>query len=58
MAVSAVEFPEEGTIRLITLKVVGSNPTPATTETDIPEMGMSVFSFSAPFPVNSRILPR
>ena len=39
------------------LKVIGSNPTPATTETDIPEMGMSVFPFSAPFPVHSRILP-
>ena len=31
------------------LKVVGSNPTPATTETDISSMGMSVFVFSRPF---------
>ena len=30
----------------------------ATTETDIPEAGVSVFSFSAPFPVHSRIVPR
>ena len=30
---------------------------PATTKTDIPEMGVSVFSFPAPLPVHSRIFP-
>ena len=38
------------------LKVAGSNPAPATTETDIPDEGVSVFSFSAPLPVHSKIL--
>ena len=32
------------------LKIAGSNPAPATTDTDIPDMGVSVFVFSCPFP--------
>ena len=40
------------------LKVAGSNPVPATSETDISGMGMSVLVFSRPFPAHSRMVPR
>ena len=40
------------------LRVAGSNPAVATTETDIPSRGMSVALFLAPPPAHSRMVPR